>query len=149
MKNLFKFNNKVIKFFLHNNCKKMTISVLGYTLFYRICILIMPNKILEKMLGEKGMETLYDESAENLDTARHIASLINYIAPHTPWESKCLVCAMTTQKILDNHGIRSTLYLGLKKEDNSMVAHAWLRCGPLYLTGGNGNGYATVAKYTK
>ena len=36
-------------------------------------------------------------------------------------------------------GIQSTLYLGAafkKKNPTEMEAHAWLRCGPLYVTGG-------------
>ena len=44
-------------------------------------------------------------------------------------------------------GVNTTLYLGVGKEDGNMVAHAWLRCGQLYVTGGNGNGYAMVAKF--
>ena len=29
-----------------------------------------------------------------------------------------------------------------------MKAHAWIRCGKMYITGGNGAGYATVAKFS-
>ena len=28
-----------------------------------------------------------------------------------------------------------------------MIAHAWLRCGQMYVTGGNGSSYAMVAKF--
>ena len=28
-----------------------------------------------------------------------------------------------------------------------MIAHAWLRCGQIYVTGGDGQGYAVVAKF--
>lgn len=58
-----------------------------------------------------------------------------------------MVRAMTARKILLKKGINSTLYLGVGKEDGKMVAHAWLRCGQLYVTGGNGTGYAMVAKF--
>lgn len=149
MSKLIKLLKKTRNFFLHNNCKKNTITVLLYTLYYRSCILFLPKHKLESMLGTKGEESLQDETSENLKKAIYYATLVNYVAPHTPWESKCLVCAMTAQKLLEKQGIRSTLYLGIKKENNKMVAHAWLRCGPLYLTGGNGNSYVNVAKYAK
>lgn len=144
-----KIFKQIRKFFLYNNCKKNTIDVLLYTLYYRVCILLIPKSTLEKMLGKKGEESVQDETFENLKKAKYVATLVNYVAPHTPWKSKCLVCAMTAQKMLDNQGIRSTLYLGIKKENGRMVAHSWLRCGPLYLTGGNGNSYVTVAKFAK
>ena len=34
-------------------------------------------------------------------------------------------------------------------EEEKMVAHAWLRCGEMYVTGGNGEGYAIVSKFYK
>ena len=43
--------------------------------------------------------------------------------------------------------ISSTLYLGVKTENGKMSAHAWLRTGMLYVTGGSGEGYVVVDKY--
>ena len=63
------------------------------------------------------------------------------------WESKCLVRAMTARKLLKEAGIHSTLYLGVGKDEGKMIAHAWLRCGQMYVTGGNGSSYAMVAKF--
>lgn len=40
--------------------------------------------------------------------------------------------------------ISSTLYLGCNIENGKMIAHAWLRCGKMYVTGGDGSGYAVV-----
>ena len=37
---------------------------------------------------------------------------------------------------------------GVNKLNNEMKAHAWIRCGKMYITGGNGAGYATVAKFS-
>ena len=39
------------------------------------------------------------------------------------------------------------MYLGCGTEDDKMVAHAWLRCGEMYVTGGDGEGYAVVSKF--
>ena len=32
-------------------------------------------------------------------------------------------------------------------EAEKMVAHAWLRCGKMYVTGGDGTGYSIVDKF--
>ncbi|WP_051204843.1 lasso peptide biosynthesis B2 protein [Butyrivibrio sp. VCD2006] len=58
--------------------------------------------------------------------------------------------ALTAQKLLLEKGIESTLYLGCKEDETGkMVAHAWIRCGKAYVTGGNGaaDGYAIVEKF--
>ena len=69
---------------------------------------------------------------------------------YTPWESLCLVQSMTVQSMLNRRNISSTLYLGVNKDSNEkMVAHSWIRCGKMYVTGGDGSSYATVAKFCK
>ena len=42
------------------------------------------------------------------------------------------------------------MYLGVGLDENKkMIAHAWLRCGQLYVTGGDGHEYTTVACFYK
>ena len=51
--------------------------------------------------------------------------------------------------MLKKQGVSTTLYLGVKKDNNNqMLAHAWIRCGDYFVTGGgNRYGYAVVAKF--
>jgi hypothetical protein len=50
---------------------------------------------------------------------------------------------------MSEKGIGSTMYLGCKEEKGKMLAHAWIRCGAMYVTGGNGaaDGFAIVEKF--
>jgi hypothetical protein len=106
------------------------------------------NKVkLEKKMGVQGGDSKYDESPENIRLARFIAFRVNQISAKTPWQSKCLVRALTIQKLLRDRKISSTLYLGVGKDSDSLIAHAWIRCGKYYLSGGNGDGYAIVGQY--
>ena len=44
--------------------------------------------------------------------------------------------AIAAMKMLERRKIESTLYLGTAKDENGkMIAHAWLRSGPFYITG--------------
>ncbi len=80
--------------------------------------------------------------------ARRISSRVLFVSAKTPWESKCLVQALTAQKLLKNQGISTTIYLGVRKEGNEMKAHAWLRCGEYYVTGGAiREQYTVVARF--
>ena len=60
-----------------------------------------------------------------------------------------LVRALAAQRLLCRRGLSSTLYLGCGMEEGKMVAHAWLRFGEMYVTGGDGGGYTTVARFCK
>jgi hypothetical protein len=47
-------------------------------------------------------------------------------------------------------GIDNTLYLGVgRDETKGLVAHAWLRCGELILTGGGREHFMVVGKFSE
>lgn len=139
---------RIYYFARYNKRKRLTFAIYGYTAFYRIQILLIPSKILQKYWGKRGEETQKDDTNEHYFYAIGISNYVNRIADKTPWQSKCLVRALTAQKLLRRKQIATTLYLGVgKDEKGTMIAHAWLRCGKLYVTGGNGAEYAVVAKF--
>lgn len=140
---------RVMNYIRLNREKWLTIKIWFWTAIFRLIILLVPAKYMKKHFGISGEESSFDESKYNYVIARKIACHVNRIAEHTPWESKCLVCALTAQRLLTKKKISSTLYLGIKKEGEKMLAHAWIRTGGYYATGGNGNGYTMVAKYRK
>ena len=131
-----------------NNVKGLTIKAYIYSAKYRLDILTKHPDVLHKRWGIEGEETPYDDI--DMDTyrkARRVSLSVNRICNKTKWESKCLVRALTAQKLLKEKGIPSTLYLGCGKDGEKMVAHAWLRVGSMYVTGGNGAEYAIVDKF--
>jgi hypothetical protein len=54
------------------------------------------------------------------------------------------VQAIAAKLMLKRRGIPSTLHLGVAKEDNRFMAHAWLRSGSIILTGGAGRERFTI-----
>ena len=140
----------VKNFLLYNNHKKFTLLVWGLTAWYRMCILLIPSKYMEPYWGVKNEESPGDETHKNYQIAGFISREVNHVADHTPWKSQCMVRALTAQYLLCRKGISSTIYFGVKLgEAGEMTAHAWIRCGKYYVTGGNGEGYAVVGKYRK
>lgn len=137
----------LVAFLKENHNKKITVQTWFYAGIYRFCIRFVAMKKLQKYFGVEGEESAEDVKPEDYKFARLVAWHVSRVANKTPWESKCLVRALTAQKLLKQKGISSTLYLGVGKDNSKMIAHAWLRTGKLYVTGGNGTGYATVAKY--
>ena len=115
----------------------------------RFKILKIPFNKLNQQLGTYNEESSKHVDKEQYKTVKQIRSTVVHISKHTPWESLCLVQAMTVQKMLKKRGISTTVYLGVNKDtSNNMKAHAWIRCGEIFVTGGDGTGYATVAKFS-
>lgn len=110
---------------------------------YRWQILKRPFEKLSSKIGTFQKETEVKEFDENL--IRDVQFSVVGVCNHTPWESKCLVQALTAKKILNRYGLPCTLYMGVcKDEKDEMIAHAWLRCGNIFVTGGIGHLYYTI-----
>ncbi|MED0978639.1 lasso peptide biosynthesis B2 protein [Bacillus paramycoides] len=96
----------------------------------------MPFSKIAPTLGTHMAETPLSYNESNKLVLRSISEAIHIMSQHTFWESKCLVSAIAGMKMLKRRQIESTLYLGTAKDKNGkMVAHAWLRSGPFYITG--------------
>lgn len=116
----------------------------------RFSILVIPFRYLSVILGEKSGNTSEEVEHDKLVKASKVGRVVETVSRHTPWESKCLVKAITAQLFLKILRIPNTLYLGVSHdpENNNMLAHAWLRCGQLILTGANERpGFKVVAQF--
>jgi hypothetical protein len=104
---------------------------------------------LNKKWGIEGEESPEDATLDEYRFSKKVAYAVNQVCNKTKWESKCLVRALSAQRLLAEKKIESTMYLGCKELDGKMVAHSWIRVGKMYVTGGNGvaDGYAVVAKF--
>ncbi|MDO4536453.1 MAG: lasso peptide biosynthesis B2 protein [Clostridium perfringens] len=117
---------------------------------YRFTILVIPFKRLRKHIGKHKVESSEKIPIEDYKVARQVLNAVDMATTKTPWESKCLVRALTTQRMLKKRKVYTTLYLGVGKDgDNKMLAHAWLRCGEIIVTGGEVmHKFQEVAKFS-
>ncbi|PYZ94647.1 stage V sporulation protein S [Salipaludibacillus keqinensis] len=102
-------------------------------------------------LGTAMEETSLDMKEANVKTIKQISSAIHLMSCYTLWESQCLVKAIAAMKMLEKRQIESTLYLGTGKDENGkLIAHAWLRSGPYYVSGSEGmEKFTVIASYAK
>ena len=140
MKSLSLLNRK-IKTFLKIDFESKVMFCKAFILcgFYRFIILNINFGKVKRLLGEKGKESNFKSDIEHYKIAKKVGIIVRLAGSHTPWESKCLVQAMTAQKLLKDKGVETTLYLGVARDGSNMLAHSWLRCGELFVTGGNGD----------
>lgn len=117
----------------------------------RLMILIFPFRKVAGVMGRSNQETTYSLPERKQQRAKILGSWIMYIASHTPWESKCLVQALTGLITLGLLGIPGTIYLGVNRDNNNrLTAHAWLRAGNEVVTGEDEmHKFTPVAKYSR
>lgn len=137
----------IVNFLKQNPQKRLTVLAYVYSAIYRFEVFFIKPKYLRKYWGIEGQESPENEVGWKYTYAVNVAKVVDRICSKTAWESKCLVRALTAQKLLKKKGIQSTMYLGCSMENGKMTAHAWLRCGKLYVTGGDGTGYSIVDKF--
>jgi len=127
---------------------KRIMAIWYLTAFYRAQMLLVPSKKLEKSWGQRDVESPDETEQWHYRYAYEVSEEVTRVSDRTPWESKCLVRALTARYLLHRKGIKTTLYLGVGKDENGkMIAHSWLRCGKMYVTGGDGEGYGVVARF--
>lgn len=129
--------------------KLISIEAIFLMALSRFYILFIPFRSVASLMGKPMHETVEEIDPDLLTVARQITWLIEKMSKYTPWESKCLVKALTGQRMLKKRRIPCTLYLGMAKDNtNKLSAHAWLRCGNHILLGENGRiGFTTVAYF--
>lgn len=150
MQSFYQWIKRINKFLFKVSIKEKLLFVEAFFLtgLMRAKILKVPFNKLKEELGTYNTESADDVVIDDYKKAKIVRDVVVTISKFTPWESLCLVQAMTVQRMLKKRGISTTIYLGVNKENQNMVAHAWIRCGKMFVTGGDGSGYATVAKFS-
>jgi hypothetical protein len=107
--------------------------IIGYT---SLLISIFPLRRFLHRIGEQGKESNTAISNGTILEVLLVEKAIKRAIKYLPWRSKCFSRAITAKVLLKRMRISSTLYLGVAKDGNSnMIAHAWLRCGDIIVTG--------------
>ncbi len=101
----------------------------------RLAIAVVPFRWIAPILG-RMMEELPHDDSEHAVLAAGVSRAVATAGRYAPWECKCLARAMAAKMMLKCRGARSTLYLGLARDESGeLCAHAWLRYGKTILTG--------------
>lgn len=105
--------------------------------FVRLLIVSLPFRFVASHLGELQAETPRDDDPSAQLTARRVRRAILAASRRAPWRCKCLEQAIAAKTMLRSRGLATTLYLGVARAD-ALEAHAWLRCGSYFVSGGDG-----------
>lgn len=150
MKILLQLINKFVKFIsLPARLKVLIFESFVLTGITRFAVLFLSFEKLIARIAIYKEESEWEIAEKEKELSEEVKWAISVVSKRTPWESKCLVKALTALLILKKRRVRTTLYLGVSKnENNKLEAHAWLRSGNAIITGGNERFmYKEVAKF--
>lgn len=142
---------KKLQLFIHMSFKDQLMFLVAFILsgIARALIIAVPLKKFQCYIGIPNEDSPYKNIClQDWQTIKRVRYLSLLACKYTPWESKCLVRALVVCWILKHYNIPTTLYLGVAK-DKTLLAHAWLRCGPCIITGGDvQRNFVEVAKFS-
>lgn len=116
--------------------KRLLIQAWGGLLLAQILIGLLSFRRLTRFMGEPMAESPTEITQAEAIYAQRTALAIHRARRCIPWPVKCLPQAVTAKMMLRRQGIHNTLYLGAAfKNQHTLEAHAWLRCGPHIVTG--------------
>ena len=104
----------------------------------RVAMGRLPFRRIAAQLGLAQAETLEVSPILEIQPAPRIGWAVRAAAARTPWQSTCLVQALAGIAMLHRRKLSGVLYLGIAKDASAaelLVAHAWLCCGDVILTG--------------
>jgi hypothetical protein len=116
----------------------------------RLVILCVPFRFYYSHLGMRMGESPAEEhDAARRTTLRRVAWAIDAISRRAPWRCLCLEQALAAKMMLRIRRLPNTLYFGVARSSGEKLeAHAWLRSGLFYVTGGEGRDrYAVVSTF--
>lgn len=130
--------NQLLKFFkLTGKHKLLVVETTIALTIAKIALYALPFKYLAPLLGKKNKESDNGLSKSFMVKAMTFLKAIFIVNKNLPWKSQCFPQAIAGCLMLKMHKVPRTLYLGVKKENDCLKAHAWVRSGN-YIVTGNG-----------
>ena len=121
---------------LRDHCLFVEAAIL--TGIARVVILVLPFRWIAPWIGTQvsGDSAEADGDDSQKELLRRVRWAVEAASRRVPWQSLCLVQAMTARSMLRRRGRSGIVYFGLAKDDEKdLLAHAWLRSGGLIISG--------------
>ena len=126
-------------------------EAIGILIWSKIRLYKTPFALIAPDLGIPHAESLRQVSTAQRTLAAKISWAVETAARYIPLRLVCLPQAMAANFMLSRRAIDSTLYLGVRIDQAAALsAHAWLRAGRKWVTGGSArHGQTVVACFAK
>lgn len=133
--------------------KWLCLKILFFLIIAKLVVCFLPFRRYARWLGKRQAETLKESCIKSLRQRQYLAFIRKFIpifSRRLPWRSVCLHEALAAYFLIRQIKLPTTFYFGMnRKGGQGLGAHAWIRCGEWYITGGNGVDQTVVGVYAK
>ncbi|MGE0090833.1 MAG: lasso peptide biosynthesis B2 protein [Bacteroidales bacterium] len=145
---MFKLFRKYIK--LRKQERKILNQTFFWLIFATVLARLTPLRWFNHLLGEFKKEDLTELESTQIEIVQQFKKNLRRWKRYLPWRIKCFEEAITAKKVLEKYKIKTTLYLGVDKNDKKeLTAHAWIKAGSKMITGEKGyERYVVVGFYS-
>jgi len=117
----------------------------------RIALACVPFSRIAAWLGTAGAESPATVTLDQAQAAEAVGWAVSALARRVPWDGRWFAQALAATAMLRRRGVDGTVSFGVCEGTSAgFEAHAWLRVGPLMVTGGAGherfNAFTTFAR---
>ncbi len=98
----------------------LALEAISCLLFARCCIVLLPVRLISPYFPFEPQ--LQADRAVTFWVATWVSKWAHYV----PWRAKCFEQAIASKIMLRRRGYASLLHLGVKRENDHLIAHAWL-----------------------
>ena len=130
---------KIRRFILTPSSVKLTlIEVIIISLYVRILIATLPFEDLASLMGSEGVVDHNPLNFVELEKVKLVSSSIKNSQKIKCFTTSCYVQSLTGKIMLKRRKIRSTLFLGFRKDcSGKYLGHSWLKSGVYVVSVGN------------
>lgn len=119
-----------------------------FLFFFKLALLFIRFKYIARFLGVRGQESGSMPEEKKTAVIKRVSRAIIVVSSHAPWRTKCFAQALAARAMLKLRKIRSTIYFGLRRDDDGKLhAHSWLKSGQHLVIGGKNCGSFSVIAF--
>lgn len=122
--------------------RSLFIEAVWLSFWARMTVLFLPWSFVVRWMGEP-LQISPGSADVDSELLQRIGRTVRRVERRVPWQSRCLIQAMSAKTMLSRRGIAGTIYLGLlrvsENDEEEFKSHAWLRCGSRFVTGRKGH----------
>ncbi len=136
---------KVLKFLRYPlRLKIYVVRVFYLAIYYKWLIGKKAFRDICPRLGNRQDSVPFEPyTGNNRERILAVSRAIKIVCPRLHFKNECLVEAFVAKRLLLHE--KMTVYMGVAKtKEGAMRAHAWTRCGDIYVTGAEGREQFTV-----
>ena len=136
---------KILKFFKYPLSLKVLVARVFFLAFYYKWLINRKafRDICFRLGTRRDSVSIEPYSGNGRERILAVSRAIKIVCPRLHFKNECLVEAFVAKRLLLHE--KMTVYMGVAKtKEGAMRAHAWTRCGDIYVTGAEGREQFTV-----